>query len=594
MELHAWITLALIVALVIVLARELLSPAAAVFISVVILLLIGVINTGQAFAGFANPAPITVAALYVLARAVDKTGALQPIVRTILGGGDGRRTALARLLAPTAAASAFLNNTPIVAMFAPQVEEWASKRGVSASLFLMPLSFATILGGVITVIGTSTNLVVSGLLVSSGMDPIGMFELSLVGLPVAVVGVATIVLLAPIVLPARRGARQNLSEDVRQFVVDMEVVKSGALDGRSVEAGGLRHLQGVFLVQIERGGELIAPVAPDAVLQGGDLLRFVGKVDLVVDLQRMRGLVTAEQGRLPEFDPRRGAFFEAVIGPASPLVGKTLRESGFRSTYQAAVLAVHRAGRRIEAKLGDIQLRNGDTLLLLSDIGFRERWYDRRDFLLISRLGGSVPVGTRQAGLVGLIALGIVVAAGAGILPILEASLVGAGLLVLLGILTPGEARNAVDLDVIVLIAASFGIGAAIATSGLADALAAGLVSVAADFGPHALLLGIVLATLVLTELITNNAAAVLLFPVAVATALAAGLDPRPFAIGITIAASASFLTPIGYQTNTMVYGPGGYRFGDYARLGAPLTAVVIVAIMVVVPVFWPFLGTAP
>ncbi|MGZ8476198.1 MAG: SLC13 family permease [Candidatus Limnocylindria bacterium] len=594
MELHAWITLALILALVTVLAREILSPAAAVFISVVALLLIGVIDTGQAFAGFANPAPITVAALYVLARAVDKTGALQPIVRTVLGGGDGRRTALARLLVPTAAASAFLNNTPIVAMIAPQVEEWASKRGISASLFLMPLSFATILGGVITVIGTSTNLVVSGLLESSGMEPIGMFELSLVGIPVAIVGVATIILLAPIVLPARRGARQDLSDDVRQFVVDMEVVEGGALDGKSVEAGGLRHLQGVFLVQIERGGELIAPVAPDAVLQGGDSLRFVGKVDLVVDLQRMRGLVTAEQGRLPEFDPRRGAFFEAVIGPASPLLGNTLRESGFRSTYQAAVLAIHRAGRRIEAKLGDIQLRNGDTLLLLSDIGFRERWYDRRDFLLISQLGGSVPVGTRQAGLVGVIALGIVVAAGAGIVPILEAALVGAGLLVLLGILTPGEARNAVDLDVIVLIAASFGIGAAISTSGLADALAAGLISIAADFGPHALLLGVVLATLVLTELITNNAAAVLLFPVAIATALAAGLDPRPFAIGITIAASASFLTPIGYQTNTMVYGPGGYRFGDYARLGAPLTAVVTVAIMVVVPIFWPFAGTAP
>jgi di/tricarboxylate transporter len=594
MELNAWITLALIVALVIVLARELLSPAAAVFISVVILLLLGIIDTGEAFGGFANPAPITVAALYVLARAVDKTGALQPIVRTILGGGDGRRTALARLLAPTAAASAFLNNTPIVAMIAPQVEEWASKRGISPSLFLMPLSFATILGGVITVIGTSTNLVVSGLLVSNGMEPIGMFELSLVGLPVAIIGVATVILLAPIVLPARRGARENLSEDVRQFVVDMEVVKGGPLDGRSVEAGGLRHLQGVFLVQIERNDELIAPVAPDAVLHGGDSLRFVGKADTVVDLQHMRGLVTAAHRQLPEFDPRRGAFFEAVIGPASPLLGKTLRESGFRSTYQAAVLAIHRAGRRIEAKLGDIQLRNGDTLLLLSDFGFRDRWYDRRDFLLISRLGGSVPVGTRQAGLVGVIALGIVVAAGAGILPILEAALVGAGLLVLLGILTPGEARNAVDLDVVVLIAASFGIGSAISSSGLADALAAGLISIAADFGPHALLLGVVLATLVLTELITNNAAAVLLFPVALATAMAAGLDPRPFAIGITIAASASFLTPIGYQTNTMVYGPGGYRFGDYARLGAPLTMVVIVAIMVVVPVFWPFAGAAP
>jgi len=588
MELQAWITLGLVVALVVVLARELLAPAAAVFLVVVALLLLGVIDVPRAFGGFANPAPITVAALYVLARAVEKTGGLQPVVQAVLGAGNGQRSALLRLLAPTAAASAVLNNTPIVAMLAPQVEEWAAKRGLSPSLFLMPLSFATILGGVITVIGTSTNLVVSGLLVANGMEPLGIFELSLVGLPLAVVGVGVIVLVAPLLLPARRGAREDLSDDVRQFVVDMEVEPDGALDGKNVEAGGLRHLQGVFLVQIERHGELIAPVAPQTVLRGGDSLRFVGRADMVVDLQRTRGLVSAERADLPEFDRRRATFFEAVIGPASPLTGRTLREAAFRGTYQAAVLAIHRAGRRIEAKLGEVPLRIGDTLLLLSDGGFRDRWYDRRDFLLVSRLGGSMPVSTRHAGLVGAIALGIVVAAATGLLPILEASLVGAGLLVLFGVLSPGEARNAVDLDVIVLIGAAFGIGAAIESSGLAGQLAAGLVSVGVEWGPLALLLAVVLATLVLTELITNNAAAVLIFPIAMATATSAGLDPRPFAIAIAVAASASFLTPIGYQTNTMVYGPGGYRFGDYARLGFPLTVVVVVAIILIVPNVWP------
>lgn len=588
MEPQAWVTLVAILVLVFVLAREILAPAAAVFLVVVALLLIGIIDAGQAFAGFSNPAPITVAALYVLARAVEKTGALQPVVRATLGNGGGGRGALARLLVPTAAASAFLNNTPIVAMLAPQVEEWATKRGISPSLFLMPLSFATILGGVITAIGTSTNLVVSGLLVANDMSPLGMFELSWIGLPVAVIGLIIVVLLAPILLPPRRAAREDLSDDAREFVVDMDVVAGGPLDGKSVEGGGLRHLQGVFLVQLERHLELVAPVAPETVMRGNDRLRFVGKADLVVDLQRTRGLVTAERANFPEFDHRRTAFFEAVIGHASPLVGQTLRDTGFRNIYQAAVLAIHRSGRRIEAKLGAVELRTGDTLLLVSDAGFRDRWYDRRDFLLVSRLGGSMPASTRHAGLVGIVALGIVIAAGSGLLPILEAALVGAGLLVLVGVLTPGEARNAIDLDVIVLIAASFGIGAAIESSGLADSLAGVLVSIGAGFGPMALLLGVVLATLILTELITNNAAAVLIFPVAIATALAAGLDPRPFAIAIAVAASASFLTPIGYQTNTMVYGPGGYRFGDYARLGAPLTLAVLVAIMVIVPIVWP------
>ena len=589
MELSALVTLALIVALVIVLARELLAPAAAVAIAVVVLLLLGIIDSKQALSGFSNPAPVTVAALYILARAVEKTGVLTPLVAATLGNGIGARRQLARLLTPTATASAFLNNTPIVAMLAPQVEEWAIRRGISPSLLLMPVSFATILGGVVTLIGTSTNLVVSGLLVAADMPPIGMFELTWVGLPVAIIGVASIILLAPLVLPARRAAREDLTGDVREFVVDMDVVDKGPLDGKTVADAGLRHLQGVFLVQIERRGELMAPVSPDATLRGGDRLRFVGRADIVVDLQRTRGLVTAERGHLPPFDPLRTAFFEAVIGPSSPLVGRTLRESGFRNRYSAAVLAVHRAGRRIEAKLGAIRLQIGDTLLLLSDPGFRDRWYDHRDYLLISRLGGNMPASTRRAGLVALIGLAIVLAAGSGLLPILEASLAGVGLLILLGVLTPGEARDAVDLDVIVLIAASFGIGAAIESSGLAAALAAGLISVASGFGPLALLFGVVIATVALTELITNNAAAVLIFPIAIATATAAGLDPRPFAIAITIAASASFLTPIGYQTNTMVYGPGGYRFSDYARLGAPLTVLVVAVIMIVVPMVWPF-----
>ncbi|MDP8959556.1 MAG: SLC13 family permease [Actinomycetota bacterium] len=589
MSWEAWFTLALVVVAVAVLMRDLLAPSATIFGATVVLLLIGVITPEQALSGFANPAPFTVAALYILARGVEKTGALQPIITTTLGEGSSRHGSLARLLVPTSAASAFLNNTPIVAMLTPQVTDWADRRGRSASHYLMPMSFATILGGVLTLIGTSTNLVVSGLLQAAGRPPIGMFELIPVGLPVAVLGLAVVIVLAPRVLPARRSARLDLEEDFRQFVLDMVVVDDGPLDGRTVEGGGLRHLQGVYLVQIERNGELLAPATPETVLRGGDRLRFVGKSDLVVDLQTSRGLRSAEQSHLAGFDTRRAAFFEAVVGAASPLVGRTLREVEFRSRYQAAVLAIHRAGQRVDAQLGQVPLRVGDTLLLLSDSRFRERWYDRNDFLLVSRLGAAMPTSTRQAALVGVIGLGIVLLAATGILPILQASLLGAVALVLAGVLTPGEARNAVDLDVVVLIAASFGLAAAIESSGLADRLAQGLVDIFSAWGPRGVLLGVVLATVLLTELITNNAAAVLIFPIAASSAATLGIDPRGFAVALAVAASASFLTPIGYQTNTMVYGPGGYRFGDYARLGAPLTLMVIMAVVAFVPVFWPF-----
>jgi di/tricarboxylate transporter len=572
----AWLTLVVLGGVVFVLARDLLSPATTILGAVVLLLVVGVLTPGQAFSGFSNAAPITVAALYVLARAVEKTGGLQPLLRAVLGDRSGERWTLTRLALPVAGASAFLNNTPVVAMLAPQVSEWADRRGRSPSRYLMPLSFATILGGILTVIGTSTNVLVSGLLEAHGQAPLGMFEQTRVALPVALAGLALLVLCSPILLPERRPARQQLLEAAREFVVRMVVEPRGPLDGVAVEAGGLRHLEGVFLVEVERGNQVIAPVAPTTVLQGGDRLTFVGRADLVVDLQKTRGLVSAEREHLEPFNTARHTFFEAVVGENSPLVGRTIRDAGFRNRYQAAVVAIHRAGERVKAKFGDVRPKHGDTLILLADPGFRERWRDRSDFLLIARLGGTPPGVSRKAGLVGLVTLGIVGCAGAGVLPVLQASLAGAVALVVLGVLTPGEARNAVDLNVIVVIAGSFGLGAAVETSGLAATLAGGLVSWLGGWGSVGVVLGIVLATVALTELITNNAAAALVFPIALVAAPQAGLDVRAVAIGVAIAASASFLTPIGYQTNTMVYGLGGYRFGDYARLGLPLTVVVV------------------
>ncbi len=584
------LTLGVVVFTVLALARDWVAPALAVLGADVLLMTFRVTSPEQAFAGFSNAAPMTVGALFVLARAIEKTGTLQPLVERALGHRDRGRLALLRLLAPVTGASAVLNNTPIVAVLAPQVSEWAERRGLSPSRYLMPLSFATILGGTITLIGTSTNLVVSGLLTSHGMKPIGMFELTPVGLPVALAGLAVMVGISAIVLPERKAARQLFAQDVREFVVNTVVEHGGALDGVTVGDGGLRHLQGVFLVQVERGDQVIAPVAPTVALMGGDRLTFAGRVDLVRDLQRTKGLRNTEQEHaLSLANDRPGhTFFEAVISGASPLNGQTLKEARFRSRYQAAVLAIHRAGARVNEKLGAVPLKAGDTLLLLSDREFDKRWRDRNDFLLVSHLGGDVPPGSRKAAFVGLLTVAVVVIAGLGLLPIVHVALVAAFLLIVTGILTPDEARSAINLDVLVVIAASFGVGAAIEHSGLAALAAGRLVHGFSAWGPTGLLLAVVLATVALNEVITNNATAALLFPVVLAMTSQLTLNPRPYFIGMTVAASASFLTPIGYQTNTMVYGLGGYRFGDYARLGAPLTAIVIAAIVIVIPFLWP------
>jgi di/tricarboxylate transporter len=588
MSWEAWFVLFVVVGVLVVLIRDVASPSATMVAAMVVVLVAGIITPEQALVGFSNPAPITVAALYVLARAVEKTGALTPLVRRQLGPGENQRGALARLVLPTAAASSFLNNTPIVAMLLPQVQTWCEERGVSPSRFLMPLSFAALLGGVVTLIGTSTNIVVSGLLDEAGMGALSFFELAWVGVPIALLGAVTLVALAPILLPERRSVREELDEQARKFVVEMLVDAGGPLDGRPVEEAGLRHLSSVFLATIERDGSLVAPVSPHEVLRGGDRLRFVGRIKHVVDLPAIRGLSPEVSDHISEMDTVTARYYEAVLGAESPLIGTTLKNADFRSRYQGVVMAIHRAGHRIDAKLGEVPLRVGDTLLILADPGFKARWEDRADFLVVSAQGSTPNVAGRKALLVAAVTAAIVLLASTGLVPILQASLLGAVVLIVGRVLTPGDARGAVDLDVIVLIAAAFGVANAVAESGLAQIVAGGIIDATQVFGNLGILGGIIISTTILTGLVTNNAAALLMFPIAISTAQQAGLEPRGFAIAIAVAASVDFLTPIGYQTNTMVYGPGGYRFGDYARLGAPLTLITIVLLLLIIPRVWP------
>jgi di/tricarboxylate transporter len=395
------------------------------------------------------------------------------------------------------------------------------------------------------------------------------------------------VVLAPRLLPARRGIKERFSEEFREFTIEMEVEPDGPLVERTVAEAGLRHLQGVFLGWIRRGDRVVSPVAPDEVLLLGDRLGFVGGVDRVMDLQSMPGLRMAAHKHVRGLDSGEHRFLEVVLAAISPLVGRTLRSADFREEYQATVLAIHRSGERIAGKLGEVPLEAGDTLLLLADRGFAARWRDRRDFLLVAQLDAALPVSSRKAWIVLAITAVMIAGAALDFIPILEGSLLAAMLIVATGVLTPNEARNAVEIDVVLLIAASFGIGTAIETSGLAALVAGWIVTPMMALGPVAVLAAIVLATLVITELITNNAAAVLIYPIGVAAATSIGADPRAFGVAIAVAASASFLTPIGYQTNAMVFGPGGYRFGDYFRLGVPLTLLVFLGTVFLVALRW-------
>ncbi|MFL1484436.1 SLC13 family permease [Marinobacter sp. LN3S78] len=556
--------------------------------ALILLVITGVLTPASALAGFANPGVITIATLYVVAAGLKETGAVQWIARRMLGHPKSASGAQARLIGPTGVLSAFMNNTAVVAMFIPAVQDWAQRLNLPASKLLLPLSYAAILGGTCTLIGTSTNLVVDGLLQSRLDIHLGLFELAWVGIPLLVVGGLFLVLFATRLLPDRGGLNEEL-EAVREYGVEVEVVSPGPLVGRTVAEAGLRSLNYGYLTEIDRKGRLITAVEPDRMLQPGDKLYFVGAPECASELRRIQGLKPANGGvhKLDLANHQR-CLVEVVLGPEFSALGQTVRDSRFRSRFNAAILSVSREGKRVPGKLGDIRFKMGDTLLLEASQEFAEQYRFRRDFLLVSALNDSTPPDFSKAPLALGILLAMVVVSASGLLSILEAAFLAAGAMIASRCITASRARRSVDLPVLVVIASSFALGTAMSETGAAQWVAGSLL----NFGtltPWLALALIYVLTAAFTEVITNNAAAVLMFPIALAVSEQLGVNFIPFAVAVMFAASASFITPLGYQTNLMVYGPGRYQFTDYMRIGVPLSLLVGTTAVLLIPLVWGF-----
>lgn len=587
MSLDAWLTLATVLGCLSVLITTRIGPDLVFMAGLAFLLLTGVLDTRTAFSGFANAGMLTVAVMYIVAAGLRETGSLHLIVKYLFGRPKSVAGAQSRMVLPVTAMSAFLNNTPVVATFLPAVMDWAKQLRISISKLAMPLSFAAILGGMCTLVGTSTNLVVHGMLLDAEMTGFGFFELAWVGVPCALAGILYIVTASRWLLPDRVAVIDKF-KDPREYTIEMLVEDPGPLDGQSIEEAGLRHLPGLYLVEIDRDGQIIPAADPHEVLRAGDRLVFAGITESIADLQKIRGLVPATNQVFKLDAPRtQRALIEAVVSRNCPVVGKSIREGQFRTVYKAVVIAVARDGKRIPKKIGDIEIHAGDMLLLEADPTFADRQRNSRDFLLLHPVEGARVPRHERSWMAWLILLGIVVSATAGWLDMLTAALLGAGAMLLLRCVSASVAKRSIDLEVLLVIAASLGIGKALDTSGAADYLAS---SALAGIGgnPLALLIAVYVITLFVTEVITNNAAAALMFPLAFAIAESLGLNFMPFAVAIAMAASAGFATPIGYQTNLIVYGPGGYRFSDYLRFGLPLNVVVGVIALAVIPQVWP------
>jgi di/tricarboxylate transporter len=587
---EAWLTAALILSMLAALGSGRFAADAVVVCVVLVLLLTGIVSPAEAVRGFSNPGVLTVAALYVVACGLKETGAMAWVTRRVMGRPGSPLSAQARVILPVAGLSAFINNTPIVAMFMPVLTGLCRRTGIAPSSLFLPLSYAAILGGVCTLIGTSTNVVVAGLIDSHNaragdtgakLPALGMFTITAVGLPVALAGIAYMLLFGRRLLPRRRDHAADLGE-AKQYTTAMRVAPDAPIIGKTVEQAGLRHLPKLFLARLQRDDD-DHPAAPETVLRAGDTLFFVGVLDSVVDLQRIRGLVPTGRGDEPA--QRHGLkLVEAVVSPASPLAGQSVRDGGFRTRYGAVIIGVHRHGERLSGKIGDIVLRPGDTLLIEAEPDFARRFKDTTDFYLVSEIEGAAAPRHDRAPAALAIFAGLVVCLALSTMDLGPISArmpdefviaLAAGMLMLLArCCSSSQARAALDWQVLIVIAASFAVGRAMESTGLAGVIASSITAWAAPFGPVPLLAAVYALTVVFTALVNNNACAVLMFPIVVVVARSQGLDPLPFILCMTVAASCEFTTPIGYQTNLMVMGPGGYRWLDYIRFGLPLTVL--------------------
>lgn len=586
---QGWLTIGVVMATLGLLLWERFTPDKVLMGAVAVLIASGILGPREALAGFWNPGVLTVAVLFVLVAALKSTGAIRWIGDWVLGRPRGEGKARARLIVITAPLSAFINNTPIVAMLTSAIEHWGRRSHIAPSKLLLPMNYATVLGGMCTLVGTSTNLIVAGLVLQQeGMPALTMFTPLGVGAVAALAGGSFLLLAGRWFLPDRRSAFDQAS-DTHEYVVEMMVEADGPVDGKTIGDARLRQLEGSFLVELVRAGELHVAVAPGQQLSGGDRLVFIGATDAVRELRRVPGLrpATDQCFKIDDAGGQR-KLVEVVMSAYSPAVGRTLVESAFRSRYNAAVIAVARRGTRLHGKLGELVLQAGDTLLLETDGGFAQRHANTSDFLIVNEIDGAARV-DRPRALTALAVIGLMVVANTVFdVEILVSALVAALLVLLAGCVHVLELRRSVDLRLIAVIACSFALGAALERSGVA-AVAASHLLVWSGGDPFRTLVLVYVAAVIFTELITNNAAAVLIFPIAMASAAQLGSDPMPFVIATMIGASAGFITPIGYQTNMMVYGPGGYRFTDYVRLGLPLSLVVGTAVLYAIPHFWPF-----
>ena len=560
--------------------KEWVGPAFTFLIGVVVLGIFGVLTPAEIMGGFANDQVMVILMLLLIGDIIRDLGIVENLFDKVFQRAKTYRQFMARMMFLVGGFSAFLNNTPLVAVMMPYVHSWSKRNNISPSKLLIPLSYSAILGGCITLIGTSTNLIVNGMVIDQniipGLESLDMFDFAYVGIPMMFIGSAYILLVGKKLLPDNADTLDKFSENSRQYIVEAHVRPGSDLNGKSIGEANLRNLQGLYLFQIKRNNIKLAAVSSEFILEEGDRLFFAGATETIADLILTNsGLTLPTVGMLSH--KKQLEVVEIVVSHNSTLISKTVKEANFRGNYDAAIIAIHRNGERMAGKIGDVKVRAGDVLLLLGGDDFTARTQRVQDFYFISKVKEFRKQENYKIGLLlGGTILAVILSA-LKIVPLFMTLIVMIIVILALKITNPKDIAASIDFNLAMIIALSLAFGTAMIKSGLAELIADLLITVFMPLGRVGILFGIYLITTILAAYVTNKAAVAIIFPISLSMALSLHLNPEPFVLIVAFAAAANFMTPIGYQTNLMVYGPGSYKFGDFFKIGFPLTIIYMV-----------------